>query len=239
MKTINIAYTPWFEKNNLYSEIDPTYNDGWLNILGYDVEKLDTWKESTSNYKKCPAFTHFVDQFWVLRSAIDVTLTWDPVKRKLISNLPESAHSMLIKNHTGDFNPFTAPPIVAINNSVLFYADEDVWIDMFPPFNHIDNAWRLLPGSFNIHNWQRPVVPTFEMLSETICIKRGQPLAYIRFRSKNQQDSFKLFKQEKTKELETLAMSCSSVKFFQKNLSWKIVLGLIPNKLRPKKLINK
>jgi hypothetical protein len=237
MKTINIAYTPWFEKNSLYSDIDPAYNDEWINVIGYDIEKLDTWEESTSNYKKCPAFVNFVDQFWVIQSAIDVTISWD--KRKIISNLSESAHGMLIKSHTGDFNPFTAPPIVAINNSFLFCADEDVWVDILPPFNHIDKSWRLIPGSFNIHTWQRPVVPTFEMLHSTISINRGQPLAYVRFRSKNQQDLFKLSKQEKTKELETLVMGCSSVKFFQKNLSWKIVLGMIPNKLRPARLVKK
>jgi hypothetical protein len=77
------------------------------------------------------------------------------------------------------------------------------------------------------------------MLKDVVSIKRGQPLAYVRFRSTNQQDLFKLIKQEKTSELEKVVLGCSSVKFFQKNLSWKIVLGIIPNKLRPSKMINK
>jgi hypothetical protein len=239
MNTINIAYTPWFEKNNSYSNIDPAYNDTWLDLVRFDIEKLDTWKESTSNYKKCPAFINFVDQFWVIRSSIDVEITWDRVKRRITSNLSESAHSMMIKTHSGDFNSYVAPPIIAINNSAVFYSDDNVWIDVLPPFNHIDDSWRLLPASFNICTWQRPVVPTFEMLKDVVSIKRGQPLAYVRFRSTNQQDLFKLIKQEKTSELEKVVLGCSSVKFFQKNLSWKIVLGIIPNKLRPSKMINK
>jgi hypothetical protein len=208
-------------------------------LLHYDLEKLDTWKNSTSNYTKCPAFINYVDQFWVLKSSIDVVLTWDETKKKLSSNLAPNAHDMLIKSHAGDFNPYTSLPIVAINNGVVFFADTEVWLDFLPPFNHIDTAWRLIPGSFNIHSWQRPAVPTFEMLSNTVKIQRGQPLAYARFRSTNPQDKFKLIKQEKTEELEKLVMSCSSVKFFQRNLSWKFVTGLIPNKLRPKKLIKK
>jgi hypothetical protein len=77
------------------------------------------------------------------------------------------------------------------------------------------------------------------MLANTVKIQRGQPLAYIRFRSNNPQDKFKLIKQDRTPELEKLVLSCSSLKFFQRNLSWKFVTGLIPNKLRPKKLVKK
>jgi hypothetical protein len=237
MKTITIAYTPWFEKTNSYSETDPVYNDSWTGLINYELEKLDTWKDSKSNYIKCPAFVSYTDQIWVIKSAFDVNLKWDNVKKLLTSNLPPNAHNLLIKSHVGDFNPYSGLPIAALNNSIIFYADEDVWVEALPPFNHLDNTWRFLPATFNIFNWQRPVVPTFEMLTDEIKISRGQPLAYIRFRSSNPLDRFKLVKQEKTKELEEVAKACSSLKFFQKNTSWKIVTGVIPNKLRPKHLI--
>lgn len=239
MNTINIGYTHWFEKNDYSSDTNPALNDSWTGLVNYDLEKLDTWKTTTSNYTKCPAFVNYVDQIWVLKSAIDVTITWDDAKKKITSNLFPASHDMLIKSHAGDFNPYTSPPIVAINNGIVFVADTDVWMDFLPPFNHIDPNWRLIPGSFNIHNWQRPAVPTFEMLGNTVKIQRGQPLAYFRFRSNNPQDKFKLIKQERTEELEKLVLSCSSLKFFQRNLSWKFVTGLITNKLRPKKLVKK
>lgn len=237
MKTIKIGYTPWFEKSSISSDIDPAHNSSWINLLNFDLEKLDTWKSSTSNFTKCPAFVNYIDTFYVLRSAVDVTINWDKNKKKLTSNLLPPAHQLLLKLHTGDFNPYTGIPIVALNNGILFVADEDVWLDFLPPFNHIDLSWRLIPGSFNIRNWHRPAVPTFELLGEEIKIERGQPLAYVRFRSNNPMDKFKLVKQERTSELESMVMTCSSVKFFQKNISWKFVTGLLPNKFRPKKLI--
>lgn len=239
MKTIKIGYVPWFEKNDLYSDTNPAFNDSWTNLLNYDLEKLDTWKDSTSNFMKCPAFINYIDQFWVLKSSVDVTLTWNPTKKSLTSNLLPTAHDMLIKSHAGDFNPYTSYPISAINNGVVFYSDDNVWVDFLPAFNHIDPSWRLLPGSFNICNWQRPVVPTFEMLNNEVTIQRGQPLAYVRFRSNDPRDLFKLVKQPRTQEIEEQVMACSSVKFFQRNLSWKIVTGIIPNKFRPSTLFKK
>lgn len=237
MSTITVGYNFWFEKNNLYSDIDPSHNGEWLNLLNYDIEKLDTWKNSNSNFKKCPAFVNYIDQFWVLKSSIDVSVKWEPAKKKFISNLSLEAHQLLIKEHHGDFNPYTGIPIFALNNCVLLFSDEDVWVDVLPPFNHIVPEWRLLPASFNICNWQRPIVPTFELLGSETNFFRGQPLLYLRFRSKNPRDFFKLKKQELDENIKKLTMSCSSLKFFQKNLSWQIVTGMIPNKFRPKKLL--
>ena len=87
MNTINIGYTHWFEKNDYSSDTNPALNDSWTALVNYDLEKLDTWKTTTSNYTKCPAFVNYVDQFWVLKSAIDVTITWDDAKKKITSNL--------------------------------------------------------------------------------------------------------------------------------------------------------
>lgn len=234
---IDIAYCDWFEKTGLHCDTDPRLNSSWTNLLNYDVEKLDSWKDSKSNYNKCPAFVNYIDQIWVLKSALDLDIEWNSQKKKIISNLPSPSHDLFIKTHDGDFNPYVDRPIVALNTCVLFLADNDVWVDFMPPFNHIDHKWRLIPGTFNIYNWQRPVVPTFEMIENKITIKRGQPLAYFRFRSHNPKDVFKLSKVSLTADIENLVMSCSSVKFFQRNISWKIITGLIPNKLRPRKLL--
>jgi hypothetical protein len=77
------------------------------------------------------------------------------------------------------------------------------------------------------------------MLANEVNIKRGQPLAYIKFRSKNPQDLFKLVKQDRTAELEHLVNSSITVKSYQPNLSWQIVNGNIPNNLRNGKVLVK
>jgi hypothetical protein len=46
-----------------------------------------------------------------------------------------------------------------------------------------------------------------------------------------------LIKHPRTEELDHIVNSSVSVKSYQNNLSWKIVTGMIPNKLRPKKMV--
>lgn len=231
MSVIKVGYVPWFEKSPQTSNGSFNYY-GWSDIAQFDLEKLDTWKDSNKGFMKCPAFVKYVDQTWVIKSTIDIVIRWDNVNKVLHSSLPEHAHNTMLRTHWGDFDPNKDQPIVAVNSSYLFVADDDVWIDFLPPFNEIDSAWRLMPGSFNIKNWQRPVVPTFEMLADEVVLKRGQPLAYIKFRSNNPQDLFKLIKQERTEELEHLVNSSITVKSYQPNLSWHIVTGNVPNNLR-------
>jgi hypothetical protein len=237
MSVVKVGYTPWFEKSPNTNGLGPLNYYGWNEIVHFDLEKLDTWKDSKLGFMKCPAFVKYVDQTWVIRCLVDVDIEWDPYNRVLLSNLPSLAHDAMCKVHWGDFDPAVDKPIVAINSSFLLYADEEVWVDFLPPYNHIDPKWRLMPGSYNIFTWQRPLVPTFEMLENKISFKRGQPLAYLRFRSKNPQDLFKLVKQPRTDELDHLVNSSVTVKSYQTNLSWNIVTGMIPNKLRPKNLI--
>lgn len=233
-KTIKIGYIPWFEKSPLTFGNGPINYFGWQEIVHPNIEKLDTWKNSKLGFMKCPAFVKYVDQIWVIRSLIDVQIKWDPYNKVLLSNLPSLAHEAYCKVHWGDFDPDKDRPLVALNSANLFLADDDVWVDFLPPFNDMDPRWRLMPGSFNIRNWQRPLVPTFEMFNDEIEFKRGQPLAYIKFRSHNPLDTFKLIKKERTEEIDHLVSSSVSVKSYMPNLSWKIVTGQEPNKLRPK-----
>ncbi len=237
MSVVKVGYTPWFEKSPNTSGLGPLNYYGWNEIVHFDLEKLDTWKDSKVGFMKCPAFVKYNEQTWVIRSLIDVELHWDKYNKVLSSNLPSLAHDAMVKVHWGDFNPEVDKPIVALNSAMLFYADEEVWVDFLPPYNHIDLRWRLMPGSFNICNWQRPLVPTFEMLNDRIEFKRGQPLAYVRFRARDPQAMFQLNKQPRTEELDHIVNSSVSLKSYQNNLSWKIVSGVIPNRLRPKKLV--
>jgi len=236
-KSIKVGYTPWFERSPLTDGKGPLNYYGWNELVHFDLEKLDTWQNSKVGFMKCPAFVKYVDQIWVVRALIDVEIEWDKSNKVLLSNLPPMAHDAMVKVHWGDFDPENDKPIVALNTATLFYADEEVWVDFLPPWNHIDPKFRIMPGSFNICNWQRPVIPTFEMLDDKITFKRGQPLAYIKFRTRDPQDLIKLVKQPRTDQLDHIVNSSVSLKSYQSNISWKIVTGALPNKQRPKKLV--
>jgi hypothetical protein len=229
---VNIGYCPWFEKNNQTVNTALNYY-GWADLAYFDLEPLDTWEGSTSRYHQCPAFVKYVKNTFVLKNTIDLKLQWDRNNAVLSSNLPHEAHNTMVRTHWGDFDEKSGRPIVAISNSFVFVADQPVYIEFLPPFNHIDNSWRLIPGMYNIYSWQRPIVTTIEMLEDTVELTRGQPMAYIRFRSDDPTDKFVLKKIDRTDKLEHEVNSCLTLKHYMPKLSWKIHNTI--NKLRPKR----
>lgn len=231
---VKVGWCPWHENNELTTINASTYY-GWAEVACIEPKKLDTWSDTTSGFSRCPAFLNYVNSTYMLCANIDIELDWDPHNRVLNSSLNHAAHNTYVNLHSGDFDPTSGFPIVAVASSYLFVADQPVVLELTPPYNHIDPAWRVMPGSFNIYNWQRPVVPTFEMLENRVVIKRGQPLLYVRFKTENFKDTIILEKIERTKELDHTVNSCLSVKTYQKNLSWKIANTF--NKFRPKKFL--
>ena len=231
---VKVGWCPWHENNRLTTENAVTYY-GWAEVACIEPKKLDAWEGTTSGFTKCPAFSTFVNSTYMLCANIDIELYWDRTNRVLSSNLSQAAHNTYVNLHVTDFDPDTGLPIVGLASSYLFVADQPVIAEMTPPYAHIDPAWRVMPGAFNIYNWQRPIVPTFEMLEDHVTIKRGQPLVYIRFKTENFKDNIILERMDRTKELDHAVNSCLSVKTYQKNLSWKIVNTL--NKFRPKKFL--
>jgi hypothetical protein len=165
---------------------------------------------------------NYINNTFVLRSIIDLEFEWDHLNKVLNSNLTGPSHDLMLRVHYEDFDHEKGNPIIAISSAFVFVADQPVYVEFLPPFNDIDPAWRLIPGHFNIHSWTRPVLPTIEMLEKKVKIKRGQPLAYIRFKSENLRDSFTLERIPRTRELEDAVNGCLSVKSFMPNLSWKL-----------------
>ncbi len=227
-----VGYCPWIEKN--YETTNTALNYyGWADLAFFEIEKLNTWEDSKSKYKKCPAFIKYIADTFVIKNSVDIELSWDSVNKVLNSNLPHEAHNSFVRVHWGDFDLNEGLPIVALSNSYVFVADKPVYIEVIPPFNHIIPSIRIIPGSFNIFSWQRPVVTTFEMLSDRVTIKRGEPLAYIRFRSEDLKDNFLLEKISRTNELEHRVNSCLTLKHYLPNLSWKLhntIKGIFPKK---------
>jgi hypothetical protein len=147
-----IGYCPWFIKDSLTSNAIFNYN--WVEQAYFKLEKLDTWHGSTSRFKECPAFLAYVNSTFVLRSLIDLELTWDKTNKMLSSNLPSPQSELMLRTQYEDFDSENGFPIVAISSAFVFVADKPVYVEFLPPFNDIDPAWRLVPGSFNINSWK-------------------------------------------------------------------------------------
>jgi hypothetical protein len=70
MSIVRIGYIPWFEKSPNTSALGAVNYYGWSEIVAFELEKLDTWKDSKKGFMKCPAFVKYVDQTWMIKSLI-------------------------------------------------------------------------------------------------------------------------------------------------------------------------
>ena len=148
------------------------------------------------------------------------------------------------KNNTSSFTRCPANDYGGKDNalcsllvSYMFFADEPVWVEVYPPFLHgeVKNT-RLISGTFDIYNWHRPVDFSFEILNDVkpIKIKEGQPLFYVKFVSNKFNDDFELERLEWNDELNKAHNRCRPQNYLV-NMAWKIMkLG---NKIRPKKFL--
>lgn len=97
---------------------------------------------------------------------------------------------LLQTRDSGKFMPrhpiFSTGPAVDYNSRWLFFSEEDVSIQLTPPYFHKTKASEyatVLSGEFNISKWFRPVIPTFSLWddSKELILDSKDPIAYINF----------------------------------------------------------
>jgi len=226
----------WLPFKKSYSV--PDYFVEPLELIIKEPEKLNNfYKDTHSSFTKCPANATFLKNLFVVKSPFDLEIKYfRDEKRVWVSQKQNFVEHMIdprfINNYTEkDY------ALCSLLVSYMFVADEPVWIEVYPPFLHgeVKNT-RLINGTFDIYNWQRPVDFSFEILNDKkpIKIKEGQPLYYIKFVSKKLNDDFELKRLKWTKDLIDAHKVCQPQNFFV-NMAWKIMkLG---NKIRPKKFL--
>ena len=219
-----------------YSPVENPYEMEWIDNVYFEPERLSKFYEDSNNYfKRCPANAQFLKNFFIIRAPFDLTYKLIREENKYTTNQNMRFNRTFIVNRMDEF---TDKDLVSLTFSFqyLFVADEPVIMEVYPPFLHgeIKNT-RLINGSINIFKWQRPIDFSFEMLNdkETIEIKRGQPMMYVKFIGENLDEDFKLKKIEWTEELMRVSKRTQILKWVE-NLSAKI---LKKGNNRPKKLV--
>lgn len=212
-----ITYTPvQFMSNPEDYDTKLLKSASWSKAISLPIERLDAFELKKGGIQECPAFQFYYKNTFVLRS-------WHDFKIKLTntgirSNMPTA---------TGHESAFTLHEdnSISIMHSYLFKTDKPTWVEILPAFYHPNSAMRVYPGTFNIHSWTRPVMPAIELIEDVLEVKRGDPLAYLRFRTEDVSESFSLKLEEDSESIKSMqerAASSVIVKDFQEGLSWKL-----------------
>ena len=209
--------------NKVYWTI-PDYGVDALQIIFSEPESLFRHLQDTrrgNEHLKCPAFQDYVKNTFVIRAPFDFEIAVDQVTGNLqVTGIPEDVGTKFIVNRIdeiGPGNPYivTAPPVY------LFYATNDTQIESIHPSMEITASTSnimLIPGTYNIARWIRPVDFTFEIRDYTkpVTVRRGEVLFYVKFKTPND-DKIELERVPFTRELESAMRSCYNVKQLVKN----------------------
>lgn len=190
-------------------------SDNWNNA------ELSTWAESIENsiieldslskdivtsrkhvvFLRCPAHTDYMKNIFVFKSPIDLTLNVDineSTAKVWSENLTQEIFEKIIDLRFLNLKESgTSPyPILGIDFLNTFTCDDDLIISIFPAhmhYNDFTSKTSVVPGTYNVGKWTRPVECVFEIknLKEKIEIKKGDALFYIKIDSK---ESIKIIK---------------------------------------------
>ena len=132
-------------------------------------------------------------------------------------------------------------PILQLVTPYVFVSDDPVYVNQFPPFLHYPkNAWPgvQICGRFPIDVWPRVHMWALEWhdLSKDLILKRGEPLFYVRFETKDPSSLVRLVEAERTPELETYMRQITDVTNY---VNQSFQLFKTARERRPEKLLVK
>jgi hypothetical protein len=195
-----------------------------------------------SHFAHCPAFKSYYKNTYVIKSPIDIEISYDETTKNL--NIFPQMQKFFDDNIThrgatiGDTDPF----LMSIGFNYLFIADEDCFMELIPASMHDSEftaSTRIINGVFNINKWYRPIEIAFEFKDNTkkLKIKRGEPLAYVRFTTKKEEKIKLQHKMFPEKTLEAVN-ACAYVKSLENRFSLETLYAL-SERVRSKLWFNK
>lgn len=182
-----VFWTPYQEKKDAL----PTAGDG-INLLFSEPTSLLKHITSTryfdpkfNTYIKCPSFLEYCKNVYVVTAPFDIEFLVDRDRKWLQTNLTTTIYNTFVINR-GDIIGPNDPYILTMPPKYLFYSTDPVKIEVMPCLlntsRSIDNI-NIIPGSYDIDKWIRPLDFTFELKDDKqpIAIKQGDALFCIRF----------------------------------------------------------
>lgn len=210
--TVSVCWTPYFCGPNKKDNYHNPFNE--IQILFTEPQPL--LKEISRIHKDkdfiaCPSMLESCRNVFVINAPMDADIT-----------IATENNTMFVTGHGwsqeyyDSFCRVQSGGVVSIPPTYVFYSTEPVIMEMLPvfllPSTSIENTM-FVPGSMDISKWIRPVDFSFVVRdpAKPITIRRGEPLMFVRFTTKNKQKVV-LERVESTSELNNMVHSCAMLK---------------------------
>jgi len=230
IKTINS-----FSENNEYDSYE---------TIGFDIEKVKMGDYVKGTGKFCPALKTTFKNLYMIRSPFDLHLkhhfqnngySWIEVMNDS-SMKGEAFDKIMSVNNLDDRNDIEHP-LIQLNFPTVVISDDDIEMQMLPALTHYSELPGLTVGGvINIRKWHRTLNWIFEWhdTDKHIKIKRGDPLIFLKFTSKDRDDIIEVRKINNTEDINKSVRICQNMKSIVKITSDEMDLHL---KSRKKYLI--
>lgn len=232
-KPIIVYYSPMVGTGRHYHSVT-LFNDTLEPVLA-DIKKNKTDLDSQQSFFSCRGFLGFNKNLYMITNPFDIDVTVNDMGQiinngnkeldDIFSNRPKQIENC--KNLNYEYYYF-------------FYSEESLEIEVMSPFMHdssfTKNAF-IVPGSFNISKWFRPLNPEIQFLpnhDNHVVSQKGDPLMYIRFKT----DRPIILKQFfMPRELMDISESIVSYKKYEKNKTFSYLYSLFSNSGLPGKIL--
>ena len=178
---------------------------------GYDPEY---------DHSKCPAWKEYTENMWVVEQPFDLGMKVDTKEKRINTDLTQKAYDDYF--HVGErWLEGEYPEIQFKLNYVIWTNEKDVWVEQIPHPLLSRQGFELVPGTFPISYWHRPVVVGLKILDTDVNLRlrRGTPLYYLKLRGGN----FMLEQKEIPEDWHKLNKQTSVLRNFAPFKAWEVM----------------
>ena len=187
-------------------------------------KKFKSGYDTRYDHSKCPAWKEWGKNTWIISQPFDIGIHYNSKDKYLQTNLNQNAFDEYF--HLADtWLNGEYPEIQMKYNLSLWTRDKDVWIEQVPHPLLSRHGIDLVPGTFPISVWFRPLVVGVKILDfdQNLWLPKGTPLYYIRFCSRRGDSTFSLEKGDPPKDLIKKHHQHTQLRFFTQFNAWDII----------------
>ena len=217
MKKVNYFSTIGFDNGGYHEEYLPS---------DYIISPKKWIGEQGKDYfhNKCPAWKEWGKNTWIIYQPFDIEFEYVSEEKRIITNLTQESFDTYfwLQKHWLDGEL----PTVQLVNPYLFWTNEkDVWVEQTAHPLISRYGLEVVPGTFPISVWQRPLLFGFKILDHDVNIKlpKGTPLYYIRFYSQKSDSLFDLEKKFPPEDVMRSQRQNTRLKQFDRFGSWDLI----------------
>jgi hypothetical protein len=217
--------TVYYSAKPTFNKVNDTFNTiPLLNMLDEGLVSVysDLKKNKNKNLENdksmfiCKSFLQYTKNMYMMTNPYNISIRIEKTK---VFNLGNKELDILYANRIMQINDAYN---ISYSPGYLFFSEEPVELEMLSPFMHKSNFCNngyIVPGSFDISKWFRPINPSLQFYNndeKIINSEMGDPLMYINFKTK---ETIKLKKFFITQELEDIIVATTRYKRYDPNRS--------------------